>query len=123
MICQEYEDCARLFPDGFNAAQEVRTFLLGTRACQPYRLVFENTPMLGRLPLLDHVELRIVLQPSDEEHLGICPGREQAIVVLASVIDHNGIGCKGQLVCDVHIMDGAVGDHPETGQIPIVVEY
>jgi len=114
VVAQEYQRFAGVFADGLDAAQQMRAFLLRARAGQADHLVLEDIPALRRLALFDHLVLRVVFHARDEEHAGRRPIGEQAVIVVAPVIHHDGARREGDLPCRFDVGDLAVGHQPET---------
>ena len=101
----------------------MRAFCLCARTSQAEGLILENVPVLRRFSLLDDLERGMVLHAGDEEHAGISPFGEQPVVVVAPVINHDGVGCEGYLPGGLDVGDFAVSHPSEARQITVVVEH
>ena len=95
VIAWEYQRFPGVFADGLDAAQEVWAFFLRTRTGQADGLVFKNIPVLWRVAFFDPLILRVVLHARDKKNTGPRPICEQSVVVVASVIHHDGAGREG----------------------------
>jgi hypothetical protein len=123
VVGQEHQYVSGILAYGLDAAQQVRTLLRCTRSGEPNDLVAENATVLGRFARFNHLVERVVLHAGDEEHPGLGPFREQSVVVVASVIDHDGPGGEAHLVGRLDIMHLALRDDAEAGQVAVVVEH
>lgn len=123
MVGEKHQRLAGVFPQRFHPAQQVRAFRFGADAGQADGLILEDVPVLRHGMFLDHFELGVVLHAGDEEHAGCRPVGEQAIVVVAPVVDHHRAGREGNAPGDLDVMDVAFRNHPVAGQVTIVVEH
>src|ERR1700674_3900097 len=105
MVGQEHQNVASIGTNRFDTAQQMRALVLSADASEPDRLISENAAVLRRLMFLDDLELRVVLHPRDEEDLLLGPAGEQAVVVIATVVDDYGARGKRELMGDLHVMD------------------
>ena len=123
MIGNEDEGAACVLADRLDSTQQMRALLLGTCSGQADSLILDDVPVLRHGVLLDHLEQSIVLHTSDEIDTGIRPFGEQAVVVVAPVVDDDGVGREVHLVGGLDVSHLAVGDDAEARQVAIVVEY
>ena len=86
-------------------------------------LILEDAPIVRWLAFLDHLEQGVVLHAGDEIDAGVRPLGEQAVVIVASVIDHDGARGKMHLVSGLDVIHLALGDGAETRQIAIMIKH
>ena len=98
-------------------------FVLRADAAEPDGLVGENAAILRRFALLHHLVLSIVLHTRDKQDLLLGPAGEQAVVVIPTVIDDDRPRSKRELMRDLDVMNLALGDDTEAGQVPVMVEH
>ena len=86
---------ARVLPailaDRLDPRQKMRTLILGSSAGQADGLIFDDFPLVRHGVFLGHIERGIVLHAGDEIDTSIRPLGEQAVVVVAPIIDDNGV--------------------------------
>lgn len=123
MIGDEDEGIGGTLADRLDPTQQMRTLVLCARTGQTDGLILEDVPVLRHNAFLDHLEQGVVLHASDKIDAGIRPLGEQPIVVVAPVIDDNGVGREVHLMGGLDVGHLAVGDDAEARQIAITIEY
>jgi len=122
MIGEEDEDATRILAHSLDATQQMRALVLGTGAGQADGLILEDVPVLRRRMFFDHLKLGVVLHARDEVHAGIRPFGEQAIVVVAPVVHHDGARRKVHLPSSFDVVHLALSDETEARQVTVMVE-
>ena len=96
--------------------------LLGPWTEETDDLVGANRAMLGRLAMLDHVVVGVVLEAGDEEDAGRRPVGEQPVVVVAPVHGDDGAGIEVEQACPHAVMPPRFSEQHVGGHVVVVVE-
>lgn len=123
MIGDEDESAAGVLANRLDPTQKMRTLILGSCAGQADGLILDDVPVLRHGVFLDHLEQGVVLHAGDEIDAGIRPFGEQPVIVVAPIIDNDGVRREVHLVSGLDVRHLAIGDDAKARQVPVMVEH
>src|SRR5660398_53405 len=104
------------------SSQGIRILLLRKIAVEGDDLVFQDVPVLRDCLLFTHGISGIALLSRHKEDPTPGPSGKEDIVNIAPVKSHDGSLRKGQLPCDVDLMNTPFGDMGKDRKIPVMIE-
>ena len=104
------------------SAQQMQTRVVGTCANQADGLILDDVPVLRHRVFLHPLEQGVGLHAGDEVDAGIRPFSEQPVVVVAPIINDDGVGRTVHVMGGLDVSHLAIGDDAETRQIAGMVE-
>jgi hypothetical protein len=112
----------RLRVIGFNPPQRMGAFLLGAIAGKLNQLVLMDIPILGDSSLSNDLKEGVVLHFGHKINALRNPLGKQAVVVIGSIIDHNGPRRKDQLPGDLDVGHLAFCNPRKAGKVAVMVQ-
>jgi len=103
-------------------AERIRALFSGDRVRKFNKLVFEDIPVLGRIPFPDDFILGVFLQPGHKIDLLGGPAAKEPVVIIGPVIDHDGSRRKEDLTGDLDVGHFRLRNPGEVGEIAVMIQ-